>query len=151
MTSSWPRACCLLALLCQSCAPQERLLRPADLVGLPSTPANQRIAYGTDPLQFGDLRVPTGKGPFPVVIVIHGGCWGDLADASIMANFSSTLTSKGVATWNLEYRRVENAGGGWPGTFQDVAAGIDSLRTVAKSSPLDLQRVVAVGHSSGGH
>src|SRR5579862_3957732 len=68
-----------------------------------------------------------------------------------MANFSTTLTKKGVATWNLEYRRVENAGGGWPGTFQDVAAGVDFLRTVAQSWPLDLQRVVAVGHSSGGH
>jgi acetyl esterase/lipase len=151
MTSACTRACCLLALLCQSCAPQEQLLRPADIVALPSSPANQRIAYGTDPLQFGDLRVPAGKGPFPVVIVIHGGCWGDLADVSIMANFSTTLTSKGVATWNLEYRRVENSGGGWPGTFQDVAAGVDFLRTVAKSSPLDLQRVIAVGHSSGGH
>ncbi len=145
------RACCLLALLCQACTPQQRLLRPADIVALPSTPADKRIAYGSDPLQFGDLRVPPGKGPFPVVIVIHGGCWGDLADLSIMANFSTTLTGKGVATWNLEYRRVENTGGGWPGTFQDVAAGIDYLRTVAQSWPLDLQRVVAVGHSSGGH
>lgn len=138
-------------LLCTACTPQEKLLRPPDIVALPSAPANKRIAYGSNSLQFGDLRVPEGKGPYPVAIVIHGGCWGDLADLSIMANFSTTLTSKGVATWNLEYRRVENAGGGWPGTFQDVAAGVDYLRTVAQSWPLDLNRVVTVGHSSGGH
>jgi acetyl esterase/lipase len=121
-----------------------------DIVRLPSTPANERMHYGAAPSQFADLRLPLGPGPFPVVVVIHGGCWAEFADLSIMANFATTLTKAGVATWNLEYRRVHEEGGGWPGTFQDAGAGIDYLRVAARSHPLDLQRVVTVGHSAGG-
>jgi len=151
MTSGWMRACCALTILLTGCAAQDKPLTPDDITALPSTPANQRIAYGQAPEQFGDLRLPPGKGPFPVVVVIHGGCWGEYADASMLANLASTLTKRGVATWNLEYRRLQNPGGGWPGTFQDIAAGVDDLRAVARAYPLDLKRVVTIGHSSGGH
>jgi acetyl esterase/lipase len=65
--------------------------------------------------------------------------------------FAAALTEAGIATWNIEYRRLGNEGGGWPGTFQDVAAATDVLRSLARDHPLDLTRVVAVGHSSGGH
>ncbi|MDQ3684868.1 MAG: hypothetical protein M3430_04620 [Acidobacteriota bacterium] len=67
-----------------------------------------------------------------------------------MGNFAATLTRAGVATWTLEYRRIGNPGGGWPGTFEDVAQGADYLRVLARSYPLDLRRVVAIGHSAGG-
>jgi len=61
------------------------------------------------------------------------------------------LTERGVATWSIEYRRIGNEGGGWPGTFHDVGAAIDYLRTIAPEYNLDLERVVAIGHSAGGH
>ncbi len=144
------RICLALIGASLSGAAQTQRLGAGDIVKLPSTPA-QRIAYGSDPLQFGDLRLPAGKGPHPVAIVVHGGCWAEFADASIMANFSSTVTKAGVATWNLEYRRVGNPGGGWPATLQDVGAGIDYLRKLAETYPLDVKRVAAVGHSAGGH
>lgn len=117
---------------------------------LPAHAADHRIAYGGGPLQFGDLRLPQGRGPHPVVIVIHGGCWYSEYDLKHIAAFSAALTRMGVATWSLEYRRIGDAGGGWPGTFEDVARGADYLRVLAGTYPLDLRRVVAVGHSAGG-
>lgn len=122
----------------------------ADIQKLPKPPADHRIAYGSDPLQFGELRLPKAKGKHPVVIVVHGGCWFAEYDLQHLAAFSDALTRLGVATWTIEYRRIGNAGGAWPGTFQDVANGADYLREVAKKHPLDLKRVVVIGHSAGG-
>lgn len=126
-------------------------MRPADVDALPSKAADARIPYGTDSLQFGDLRLPRGKGPFPVAIVIHGGCWVHaFASVQNSAALADALRDAGVATWNVEYRRRDDTGGGWPGTFLDVGAAADSLRAVARRFPLDLSRVAAVGHSAGG-
>ncbi len=117
----------------------------------PTPPSDQRVQYGKDPLQFGDLRLPKGSGPHPVAIIIHGGCWLSEYGLSYMSHLAGDLTGAGIATWNLEYRRVGDDGGGWPGTFQDVALGADHLRALAKTYPLDLNRTIAIGHSAGGH
>ena len=131
---------------------QAQRLGPRDVDKLPSKPADSRISYGEDPLQFGELRVPQGKGPFPVAVVIHGGCWvSELATLQNTAALSDALRDAGIATWNIEYRRLDNPGGGWPGTFADVADGTDKLREIAKAHPLDLSRVVSIGHSAGAH
>lgn len=122
----------------------------ADIQKLPKPPADHRLAYGSDPLQFGELRLPKTKGKPPVVIVVHGGCWFAEYDLHHLAAFSDALTKLGVATWTIEYRRIGDKGGAWPGTFQDVAKGTDYLREVAKKHPLDLRRVVVIGHSAGG-
>jgi acetyl esterase/lipase len=122
-----------------------------DILNLPHPEPDLRIAYGTDPLQFGELRVPTGRGPHPVAIVLHGGCWRARYDIGHTRAFSDALCRAGMAVWSLEYRRVGNEGGGWPGTFLDVAAGADHLRELAVPHALDLARVVAFGHSAGGH
>ncbi len=108
------------------------------------------IPYGRHPQQFGELRTPEGRGPFPVVIVIHGGCWVEYASAQYTAPLAAALTEKGFATWNLEYRRGHEDGGGWPGTFLDVGRGVDALRDAAEKYALDLGRVLVVGHSAGG-
>jgi acetyl esterase/lipase len=122
-----------------------------DLDELAKAPPGQKISYGSDPLQFGELHLPQGAGPHPVVINIHGGCW--LAEYNLDHSraLANALAKEGIAVWNLEYRRVGNEGGGWPGTFLDVAHGADHLRALAKEHPLDLSRVVAMGHSAGGH
>ncbi|HEX7316481.1 MAG TPA: alpha/beta hydrolase [Pyrinomonadaceae bacterium] len=149
----------LLAFVCVPVAVLLLFAQPAgaqnlsfeEIERLPASPADYRIAYGDETLQFGDLRLPPGKGPHPVVIVIHGGCWYSEYDLKHVAAFSAALTrTAGVATWSLEYRRVGDTGGGWPGTFQDVARGADYLRVLARTYPLDLRRVVVVGHSAGG-
>jgi acetyl esterase/lipase len=122
-----------------------------DILSLSAPEADHRISYGEDALQFGDLRLPDGDGPHPVVVVIHGGCWRSQYNLEHISSFCAALTRAGLATWSLEYRRVGDPGGGWPGTFEDVALGTDTLRTLAESYPLELDRVAAVGHSAGGH
>ncbi len=113
--------------------------------------ADHRIAYGKDEFQFGELRLPKTAGPHPVAIVIHGGCWMSQYGLGYMGHLSAALAEAGIATWNIEYRRVGNAGGGWPGTFEDAARATDYLREIAGKYSLDLNRVAAVGHSAGGH
>lgn len=113
-------------------------------------PATERIFYGKDLTQFGDLRIPKGTGPFPVAIVVHGGAWGSAVSLHYTSALAAALTCAGFATWNYEYRRIGGAGG-WPQTYQDVGAGADFIRELAKRYPLDLNNVLATGHSSGGH
>jgi len=113
--------------------------------------ADHRIAYGKDEFQFGELRLPKTAGPHPVAIVIHGGCWMSQYGLGYMGHVSTALAEAGIATWNIEYRRVGNAGGGWPGSFEDAARAADYLREIAGKYSLDLNRVTAVGHSAGGH
>ncbi len=109
-----------------------------------------KISYGPSPQQYAELREPAGQGPFPVVVVLHGGCWVQYADTAYTAPLASALVKEGWATWNLEYRRAHEEGGAWPGTFQDVGQGVDALRDSAAKYHLDLSRVAVMGHSAGG-
>lgn len=103
--------------------------------------------YASGPSQVGELFLPRGSGPFAVAIVVHGGYWRARHDRTLMDGLCVDLAAHGLAAWNLEYRRV-GLGGGWPETFEDVAAGVDQL--VELDASLDLTRVLAVGHSAGG-
>ncbi|MDB5679468.1 alpha/beta hydrolase [Sphingomonas bacterium] len=118
-----------------------------------SRPAPQAtVAYGADEYQKVDLWLPAGTGPFPVVLLVHGGCWTtSIADRSLMDWAAEDLRKAGYAVWNIDYRGVDRPGGGYPGTFQDAAAAADLLRTNAAKYRFDLSNVVAVGHSAGGH
>src|SRR5262245_666793 len=89
---------------------------PLDLANAPVPPGARRIAYGSDPLQFGELRLPSTPGPHAVAIVIHGGCWlaklPNLDERAValdnMRPLAAALTEAGLATWNVEYRRLGN-------------------------------------------
>jgi acetyl esterase/lipase len=142
------------AALAQSVAAMAapKLMDWPDLLGRPLPAATEHFSYGPDPLQTADLWLPAGKGPFPVVVMVHGGCWlSDIAKLTIMNYAAEDLRRRGVAVWNIEYRGVDRPGGGYPGTFQDVAAATDMLAKVAPAHHLKLDRVVAVGHSAGSH
>ena len=129
-----------------------RRLGPRDIDTLPSRPPQLRTAYGADSLQFGELRLPSGPGRFPVAVLIHGGCWTKgFATLRNTAAVASALLDDGIATWNIEYRQMGDPGAGWPNTFTDVGAGIDYLRTLAAKYPLDLGNVAVIGHSAGAH
>jgi acetyl esterase/lipase len=122
------------------------------LTGVHSTSRRaERLAYGGSGQQFIDLYLPEGSDPAPVVVMLHGGFWRAPYGLSLMAGLSDDLAKRGIAVLNVEYRRIGDRGGGWPNTFLDVALAADGLRTLARSHPLDLGRVVAVGHSAGGH
>lgn len=110
-----------------------------------------RHVYGEDTFQFGDLRLPDGNGPHPVLILIHGGFWRARYALDLMDEMAEFFTRQGYLTWNIEYRRVGHAGGGWPGTVQDVAMAIDYLSILAGEVSIDIGRVGVIGHSAGGH
>jgi acetyl esterase/lipase len=151
-----PNVKCILSLfitvfwiLCGTSHAQ--FLSAEDVNQLPSAAPDHQVAYGDDPHQIADLRLPDGQGPHPVAIIIHGGCW--LSTVASLHNTSSladALRRIGIATGNIEYRKVDNPGGGWPGTFLDVAHATDYLRVIAEKHKPDLERVIVLGHSAGG-
>jgi acetyl esterase/lipase len=129
-----------------------QLLSHSDFRKLPQPTAPHSVAYGRDPLQHAELWRPEGDGPFPIVLMIHGGCWQTkVAKADFMRRMADALVRRGVAVWNIEYRGVDVPGGGYPGTFRDVADAADLLHDRGPQLGLDTGRVVAVGHSAGGH
>lgn len=103
--------------------------------------------YGAHPRQVADLWLPRGT-PRGVVVAVHGGFWRAAYDRSLQDAVVADLVAARWAVWNVEYRPVGD--GGWPRTFEDVAAATDALAEVAPSCGLPLERLVAVGHSAGG-
>jgi acetyl esterase/lipase len=112
--------------------------------------ADQRVRYGNDPFQFADLRFPAGTKPWAVVMNIHGGFWRAAYDLTHAGHLCAGLTKAGFATYNVEYRRVGNPGGGWPGTFEDIRNSYAYLRQHARELNCDPDRIVVMGHSAGG-
>lgn len=106
-----------------------------------------KISYGNDESQIAELYLPEGDAKVPVAVVIHGGFWMSSYGMELATPLAEDLAKQGIAGYAIEYRRIGN-GGGWPATFEDVAAAIDKL---ADQPRLDLSKVVAVGHSAGGH
>ncbi|HEX6441603.1 MAG TPA: alpha/beta hydrolase [Stellaceae bacterium] len=114
-------------------------------------PTAERVAYGQAPSQFGELWLPAGGGPAPVAVLVHGGCWQSAYGLDLMDPMAADLHGQGIGVWNIEYRRLGEASGGYPGTFLDVGQATDALRGMPQRQRLDLRRIVAIGHSAGGH
>jgi acetyl esterase/lipase len=123
-----------------------------DVLSRQPPPSDARLAYGSDPNQFLDLRLPKEKTkqPWRLVINIHGGFWRARYNLDHAGHLCAALTAKGVATANLEYRRVGNPGGAWPGTFEDIRSAYQFLVQSAHTHDFDPQQVVVMGHSAGG-
>jgi len=145
-----PRALAFLLMLLAG----DALAGPMNLdeyMALDGPEPTAHVAYGRAPSQYAELFLPAGKGPFPVVVLVHGGCWNSKFGGIVqMRHMAGELQKRGVAVWNVEYRRLDEDGGGYPGTFRDMNAAMNELRTVAAARGLDLTRLVAVGHSAGG-
>lgn len=121
------------------------------LDGIPPS-KGQVVQYGKDTNQFAELRFPSGEGPFPLLFVIHGGFWLAAYDLQHISPLCVELTSLGVVTCSLEYRRVGQEGGGWPGTFLDIANGTEYFRQLLiQDKRVDTRRSAVIGHSAGGH
>ena len=118
----------------------------------PPPPFDEHIRYGPEPQHFAELRFPDGRRPFPFLFVVHGGFWQSEYDLLHTGHLCAALTSKGVITCNLEYRRLGDSGGGWPGTFQDITLAADHiLETISSDPRVDATRTAVLGHSAGGH
>jgi acetyl esterase/lipase len=146
-------AAAALALMCGACVGTS--VGPMTLdqyLALRGPAPTAHIAYGTEPSQYVEFFQPEGSGPFPVAVVIHGGCFTKrFGGIEQLRGLAGALSSQGIAVWSIEYRRLDEAGGGYPGTFVDVSTAVDALAAEAAGRRLDLTRVVAVGHSVGGY
>jgi acetyl esterase/lipase len=127
-----------------------------DILTLPPPPADSRVAYGSDPNQFIDLRFPSAqhagaiKSTCPLVLNIHGGFWRARYNLDHAGHLCAALSAQGLITANVEYRRVGNSGGGWPGTFADIRSALTFLRQNAQRYTVDAQKILVIGHSAGG-
>ncbi|WP_200305377.1 alpha/beta hydrolase [Paracraurococcus ruber] len=143
----------LAALVVSTAAHAAEPVELAEFIRLTKPAPTEILHYGNGASQAIDLFLPEGDGPHPVAILLHGGCWRDLPDAGReqLRHMGKALAELGIAAWSIGYRRADEAGGGYPGTFQDVAAALDRLPREAARLRLDPSRSVAVGHSAGGH
>ncbi|GJD78456.1 alpha/beta hydrolase [Methylobacterium gregans] len=147
-----PRSALVLAMVLVAGPASADPVELATFRDLPRPKPNLQVTYGEAPAQGVDVFLPEGHGPHPVAVLIHGGCWSaGTAGREQMRHLGPELTRRGIAVWSIGYRRANEAGGGYPGTYQDVASALDRLAEDAPSHGLDLSRVVLVGHSAGGH
>jgi len=121
-----------------------------DILSKPQPLPDERVAYGNDPNQFLDVRLPRTKGPHSVLLNIHGGYWRAKYDLAHTGHLCEALRAAGIATFNTEYRRIGNAGGGWPGTFEDIRSAYRFVQQEHARFHIDLNRLVVMGHSAGG-
>lgn len=101
-----------------------------------------------------DIYVPSGKGPHPLVLYIHGGGWrgGHTRHSGAFADFPKVLASlaaEGFTVASLEYRLSSEAQ--FPAQLQDSNAAIRFLRAHAQHFAIDPSRVGVWGGSAGGH
>jgi acetyl esterase/lipase len=120
------------------------------ILSQPQPPPDEHVAYGADPNQFLGVRLPHAKAPYPVLLNIHGGFWRAQYDLTHAGHLCQALRAAGIATFNVEYRRVGNEGGGWPGTFADIRSAYRFIQQEHARFHLDLERLVVMGHSAGG-
>jgi acetyl esterase/lipase len=145
----------LTALLFAACACAGAVhaapMKLSDYMALSGPAPSATFHYGSAPSQYAELFLPAGKGPFPVAVLVHGGCWTkEFGGITQFRNMAGALAARGIAAWNVEYRRVDEDGGGYPGMYLDMNAALDTLKREARHYPLDLERLAAVGHSAGG-
>ena len=124
-----------------------------DFLALPRPAPTHEIRYGAAQSQGIDVFLPAGRGPYPVAILIHGGCWSDFPGAGReqVRSLAADWARRGIAVWSIGYRRANEADGGYPNLYLDVAAAVDRLRSEAPRLGIDMMRSVLAGHSAGGH
>lgn len=134
-----------------------------DVTLLPTDSPSEVISYGPDSLQYGELWLPkaadfegqtfesqTKDAQTPLLVFIHGGCWLSEYDIKHTHAMSSALAHAGYAVWSVEYRRTDDEGGGWPGSFNDAMSAIEFSASLERFG-VDTNNTALLGHSAGGH
>lgn len=133
-------------------APAEGPMSLKAYMALSGPAPTAKLTYGPAPRQYVELFEPAGAGPFPVAVLIHGGCFlNSFEGMQQLRGLAGALAARGVAAWSIEYRGLDTTGGGYPGTFQDINAAMNLLQAEAGEWHLNTGRLVAVGHSAGAY
>ena len=147
----WPLALVLAGAAFVAWSASSAPISYSDLLARPRPAATLTRHYGPAPNQIAELFLPKRKGPIRTIVLIHGGCWLAAIPGTVLMDYlAADLRNRGFAVWNIDYRRIGEDGGGYPGTFLDIAKAMDTLRNIAPAYKLDLSRLVVVGHSAGG-
>lgn len=126
---------------------------PRAVLDRPAPPPDATLRYGPLPEHVADLRLPVGGATAgrPLVVVIHGGFWRAEYDRGHTGPLAAALADLGYPVAQLEYRCTGQPGGGWPATFEDVAAGVAALPDlVAAYTGEPVGEPILLGHSAGG-
>jgi len=126
----------------------------ADVLKLEVSTQATTIQYGELPQQIGELWLPLLSGQHPMVMLIHGGCWLNQFDLTHIRPLAARLQAAGIIVWSIEYRRLGDDGGGYPGTFDDVRLATDKfqlLKIDLENKGYAINNTYAIGHSAGGH
>ena len=149
--------CAGLAAMLASCTTAQtvppvtiaKAIEPSDLAMLAASEPDLVEAYGNaTQRQRGQLRLPEGEGPFPVAMLVHGGCFQAFGSPNGLGPMADWLAENGVASWNIGYREI-GTGGEWPNLFRDWAKALAHIDSLAERYPLDRQRISVIGHSAG--
>lgn len=125
---------------------------PREVLTRPAPPPDFTVRYGEHPDHVIDVRVPpAGLSPRRLIVFIHGGFWRSAIDRTYSRPLATDLAARGWPVAAIEYRRVGQEGGGWPGTFDDVRAGLRALPQLLAERGIDGRRPILAGHSAGGH
>ena len=141
-----------------------------DVLARPARRPDQVLRYGPGPDHVADLRLPpwwaergaAATDPGALVLLLHGGFWRAAYDRVHLGPMAAALAAEGYVVCTPEFRRVGQPGGGWPGTFDDIAAAVDTLPRLVAEAVAGVSgrpggagpraaRVVLAGHSAGGH
>ncbi len=117
---------------------------------LPVKQYDRKVTYGDDPLQYGLLWLPPEKSKQPFIVMIHGGCWLNAFNVNHTFAMATALAQRGFPVWSLEYRRTGDAGGGWPGSFQDIQLALSKVELLHEHQ-VNTDEIILIGHSAGGH
>jgi len=145
------KLCLGLVVLFTVCCQSNAQVSWSDLTAIPLPVSDATLQYGPDSLHIADIFKPDSDALNPAILIIHGGCWLNQYDRYYMSHLASTLSDSGLVAVNIEYRRVGDTGGGWPGTFDDIRLAYSYLKVNSETLRIDTTQIYVTGHSAGGH
>ena len=145
------KICLGVVFLFTVCCQSNAQVSWSDLTAIPLPMADATHHYGPDSLHIADIYSPNSDALNPAILIIHGGCWLNQYDRYYLSHLASSLSDSGLVAVNIEYRRVGDSGGGWPGTFEDIRRAYDFMKSNSELLHIDTTQIFVTGHSAGGH
>ena len=109
-----------------------------------------RYSDDQDPDHIMGAWLPKGDGPFPAIVLIHGGGW-EKGNYINLRGWGQYYASRGIASFSIGYQKSTPEEPSWPATIQDVVCALRHIKSNAEFYRIDPDRIAAMGISAGGH